>query len=65
MLLPYAWHVPHQTWMEIDEPMVRRSDVLLRLPGESMGADQECGWANDEGIRVFHSVEALLASVTP
>lgn len=60
-----AHHLPGGTkvedWYSMDEPWVRASDVLLRLPGESVGADLEVGWAREEGIPVFHTVEDVVA----
>ena len=63
MHLPYAWDIPHEVWLEQCEPWVRASDVVLRLPGESRGSDQEVAWAVEEGISVFYSLEALLGEV--
>lgn len=61
-----TWHIdphaeiPHETWMDVDLPWVLESDCLLRLPGESKGADIEVRAANEAGIPVYHSIGDLL-----
>ncbi len=47
----------HQEWMEADLPWVSSSDAVLRLPGESVGADIEVAHANDCDVPVFHSID--------
>lgn len=44
--------IPHETWLEQDFPWVAASDIVLRLPGESTGADLEVELANELGIPV-------------
>lgn len=51
--------IPHATWIDIDLPWVAMSEAVLRLPGSSCGADQECREAFNRGIPVFHSIEDL------
>ena len=46
----------HEEWLDIDRALVLKSDGLLRLPGESKGADIEARWAKEAGIPVFSSV---------
>ncbi len=41
----------HATWVAIDLPWVAVADALLRLPGESIGADREVATAHERGIR--------------
>ncbi len=48
-------------WMDVDLPWVVASDALLRLPGESTGADLEESCARDHDIPVFHDIPALVA----
>ena len=52
----------HETWMEIDEPWVLASDVVVRLPGRSAGADRECEIARQAGIPVTSLDELLDAT---
>lgn len=50
----------HADWMGVDLPWVAASDAVLRLPGESTGADMEVDHALSLGIPVFDDVEHLL-----
>lgn len=51
----------HADWMGVDLPWVAVCDAVLRLPGESTGADLETACAREHGIPVFASVEELRA----
>ncbi|KKM03386.1 hypothetical protein LCGC14_1774980 [marine sediment metagenome] len=46
-------------FMKMDKPWVLASDAVLRLEGESKGADLEERWANKAGIPVFRAVETI------
>lgn len=50
----------HADWLKIDFEFIRRCDALLRLPGESVGAEMEIVEANRLGIPVFHSLEDVI-----
>lgn len=50
----------HQTWMDVDLPWVEVSDGLLRIPGESKGADLEVARAREYGVPVYWSINGLL-----
>lgn len=52
----------HGTWMEVDLPWVAVADCVLRLSGESKGADLECAEAVRLGIPVYLSVAELRAN---
>ncbi len=62
-LLSHFWNLmsPHERayWMDMDFEWVLRADCVLRLPGESEGADQEVRLAEQHGKPVYHSVEDL------
>lgn len=47
---------PEDFWYEYDLQFLARCDVLLRLPGESKGADVEAAFARDRGIPVFEGL---------
>lgn len=47
--------VDHETWMAVDLPWVAAADVVLRLPGESAGADREVAEAERLGIPVRYA----------
>lgn len=49
----------HDDWLEMDLAWVGVSDAVLRLPGESKGADRETAFATQLRIPVFHSIDAL------
>jgi hypothetical protein len=57
--LPGCWEIPHATWVECSLPLVAAADAVLRLPGESVGADAEVAYAESHGIPVFYSIEEL------
>lgn len=45
--------LPYEKWMEYDLRVIRYCDALVRLLGESPGADRECAFAEEIGIPVF------------
>lgn len=55
---------PHDLWMEIELPWVAVADALLRLPGESLGADLEVKAAEEAGIPVFTTIADLVRHFT-
>ena len=50
----------YEAWMEYDEQTIKRCDCLLRLPGESAGADQEVEFALNIGVPVFYSIQEVV-----
>ncbi len=46
---------PYKQWMDYDREFIYRCDVLLRLPGESTGADMEVRYAEEWSIPVLRS----------
>lgn len=65
-------HVPHLTvlfdlmggrsweeWLGHDYPLVGLCDGILRLPGESKGANLEVKWAREAGKDIFYNVDAV------
>ena len=50
---------PYEDWIKIDLVWVKACDCLLRLDGESSGADGEVEYAKTLGLPVFYSVEDL------
>ena len=55
--LTLAWHLvspkSYATWLTYDRQLLARCDVLLRVPGYSHGATQECTFADELGIPVI------------
>jgi hypothetical protein len=49
----------HAAWLEYDFLLLRNSIAVLRLPGESKGADLECAEARRLGLPIFDSLQAV------
>ena len=67
-VIPHLSHYRHinrprgyEHWMEADAALLGRCDALLRLHGESRGADREVGHAKAWNIPVFRDESELLA----
>jgi hypothetical protein len=56
MAHPHTW----EQWLDYDEMWLLRCDALIRIPGESKGADREEAFCAQHGIPVFHTLEALV-----
>lgn len=52
---------PYADWIKVDLEWVLRCDCLLRLPGESSGADGEVEYAKENGKKIFYSIDELKA----
>lgn len=63
-LLDVQRTVPYEEWLRYDMAVIEHSQALLRLPGDSPGADREVAFAEELGIPVFHSVDELYAWAT-
>jgi hypothetical protein len=50
----------HNDWISVDLMWVEVADAVLRLPGYSLGADQEVDLALANDIPVYYSVEELV-----
>jgi hypothetical protein len=63
MVLPFAWdgQFSHEQWLQRDFAWIEVSDAILRLPGESVGADMETEHAKKLGIPVFTDIGELHA----
>jgi hypothetical protein len=51
----------HDEWMEVCLPWVAVSDAILRLPGDSVGANEEVNAAEYFGIPIYATVACLLS----
>jgi len=62
--LSHFWHLvfphEHEYWMRLDLQWVKMCEALLRLPGESTGADREVKEAKSLGLKVYHSIDVLI-----
>jgi hypothetical protein len=58
------WHLVYPQdpdyWYAYDLEWLKVCDCVLRLPGESVGADREVEVAKKIGIPVFYSIDELL-----
>jgi hypothetical protein len=52
----------YERWLTYDHEWIAVCDALIRLPGESKGADREITWARELRVPVFFSVDAFLAA---
>ena len=66
-LLSHFWHFyspkDYLVWTAYDLEWVPVCDALLRLPGESTGADREVEEAREHGVPVFFDVETLASEM--
>jgi hypothetical protein len=53
----------YDKWMDVDYCYLSRCDALLRLSGESSGADKEVAYAAEHNIPIFYTVEELIQAV--
>ena len=67
--IPLLYHYQHiayprgyDDWMKLDLEWLRQCDCLLRIGGESKGADEEVKFSKSIGIPIFHSLEELISS---
>jgi hypothetical protein len=56
MVFPHSW----EEWLRLDLEWITTCDAVLRLPGESKGADMEVAHAGTLGIPVYYDASALL-----
>lgn len=65
--LSHLWHTirlrPWEDWMALDLQWIEACDALIRIPGESKGADMEVVHARKHVIPVFYGVAAFLEGV--
>lgn len=62
--LTHLWHLidqqPYEVWIALHLAFLPTCEAVLRLPGESPGADGEVARARELGLPVYYSVESLL-----
>jgi hypothetical protein len=49
----------HQDWLDYDLHWLAQCNVLYRMPGESVGANQEELWARDMEIPIFTTLTGI------
>jgi nucleoside 2-deoxyribosyltransferase len=50
---------PEKFWLAEDLKWLEKCDCVLRIPGDSRGADAEVAYAYSKGIPVFHTLEDI------
>jgi hypothetical protein len=60
----HFWHMlfprPYDFWLELDAEFLPCCDAVLRLPGDSSGADKEVQFATSRGIPVFNDISSIV-----
>jgi len=51
---------PYEKWTELDNVWLLQCQAVLRLPGESKGADAEVALATQNNIPIFYDIMSLL-----
>lgn len=66
-IVPHLFHLAHLVapqpygfWTDWDMDLLKRCDCLVRLPGESSGADAEVVRARELGLEVFDGLDSVL-----
>lgn len=61
--LSVAWHNvcprDYNDWIEYDKSWLECCDVLIRMPGESKGADLEVAYAKELGLPILTTEEEI------
>lgn len=60
----HFWHLvsphPYEFWTELDLEFVKRCDCILRIGGESKGADNEIEFAKHLNIPAYYSLDEII-----
>ena len=63
------WHLldpqPDTVWLDLDNEFLPCCDMLLRLPGESKGADAEVALARSLSLFVYTDIDVLISQCSP
>ena len=64
--LSFFWNLikanDYERWLQQDFLWIRKCNVLVRIPGESEGADREVEFAKSIGVKVFMGLEEFMSS---
>ena len=62
--LTHFWHMlcphPYEFWMKQDAAWLKFCDAMVRLPGDSPGADAEWAEGRKRGLMGFYTVDECL-----
>lgn len=53
--------VSYEQWLELDRCYIDDTDVVLRIEGDSKGADRECEYARHYGKPIIYGLDSFLA----
>lgn len=53
--------ISYEQWLDLDKRYIDDCDVVLRIPGDSKGADRECSYAIDHEKHVIHGLRRFLS----
>lgn len=60
----HFWHMmfprPYEEWLKLDLAFLPVCDCVLRLPGESSGADGEVAKAIELGLPIFYTLDGVI-----
>jgi len=56
--------IDYEAWLSYDFAWIDVCDALVRIPGESPGADREVEYARSKGVPVYFGVDAFLAATS-
>lgn len=60
LLSNFVHPMPETDWYAFDLDLLEHCDAVLRIPGESKGADREVERARELGLPVFETVDAVV-----
>lgn len=68
--LTHLWHIisprPYRDWIKLDNQFLPYCDIILRLPGESQGADAEVATARSiDMLLYFDEIPSCVSSIVP
>jgi hypothetical protein len=64
MLWDFLHQHSNEFWYDFDLAFLVRCDALLRMPGQSVGADDEVDFAEHNGIQVFYDENEVIVWAT-
>ena len=60
LLEDIVFPITYESWIQHDLRLISCCDVILRIPGLSLGAEREVKCAREFGIPVYYNIEELI-----
>jgi hypothetical protein len=57
--------IKYEQWLALDKSYIDDCDCILRIPGDSTGADQECAYAASHYKPIFLGLPDLINNTHP